>query len=89
MLTLNRKHTIENTFLTFCTAGLKRAKFKLFTIRTNLAEYFQTRFNGTNPECVTDALLMAQDRVNKEHGGREVLWDIDILNLGLTLMGAG
>ena len=50
---------------------------------------FQTRFNGTNPECVTDALLMTQDKVNKEHGGREVLSDIDILNLGLTLMGAG
>ena len=69
--------------------GLKGAKSKLITIGTNLGQPFQTRFNGINPECVTDALLMAQDKVNKEHGGRKVLSDIDILNLGLTLMGAG
>ena len=63
-----------------------RAKSKFFTVWN---APFQSRFNGKNPECVTDALLMAQERVNKEHGGREVLSDIDILNLGLTLMGAG
>ena len=32
---------------------------------------------------------MAQKSVNKDHGGREVLLDIDILNLDLTLIGAG
>ena len=32
---------------------------------------------------------MAQKRVNEEYGGREVLLDIDILNLDLTLIGAG
>ena len=32
---------------------------------------------------------MAQKSVNKDHGGRDVLLDIDILNLDLTLIGAG
>ena len=33
--------------------------------------------------------MKAQERINKEHGSREVLADIDMLNLDLTLVGAG
>ena len=49
----------------------------------------QARFDGKNPKCVADALQLAQKRVNEDHGGREVLTDIDMFNLTRVLIGAG
>ena len=50
---------------------------------------FQSWFDGKNPECVTHSLYLTQQRVNKEHDGREVLSDIDVFNLSRGLIGAG
>ena len=51
--------------------------------------YFRLDSTVKNPECVVHSLLVAQERVNQENPGREVLSDIDILYLGWTLIGAG
>ena len=50
---------------------------------------FQSWFDGKNPECVAHSLYLTQFRVNKEHGGREVISDTDTFNLARGIIGAG
>ena len=49
----------------------------------------QARFNGSSPECVMHSVSVTQKKVNKDHGGAQVLSDRDINYMGQTLIGAG
>ena len=51
--------------------------------------FFQARFDGKNPECVAHALLLSQEKMKNEHGGRDVISDKDVYNQSRILIGAG
>ena len=52
-------------------------------------KFQQSRFDGENPQCVVDALLLQQQRLRDENNGKDVLTDLDILNDSKNIIGAG
>ncbi len=49
----------------------------------------QRKFDGKNPECVIDALIMQQATLRALNDGKEVLSNQDLVNLMQALVSAG